>query len=338
MVPQCLVKMPGFPSFESTISGLVVSATLPEEEKPHTHNRDWTQNFPIRNHWHSSKYGMLLAGACGPDESSKGDINEHELAAMVEDFIENWNSKHETSCDPNLHQKRNAKISQLSENLQDLVSEISPEGRDIQRYVNGVLLVMEETDLRLVCADENCDGGCIRRLLVKRLKRAGYNAAICKVKWQSCGRVPGGEYRYIDITLKAPISVSSSVIRIIIDTDFRSQFQIARPTAKYEAALKILPTIYIGRPERLMKIVEIMCEAAEQSLSKMSMHIPPWRTFEYMKAKWFSPSERINLHQKSHLSSLSPCCREQLTHLKISLKQETPTVTTSVMNKTFNCR
>lgn len=225
------------------------------------------------------------------------------------------------------------------EPVQVLVSEISPEGRDLQRYVIGLVLVMEETDLRLVCSGENCDGNCIRQLLVKRLKRAGYNAAICKVKWPSCGRVPGGEYRYIDVILKAPISVSSSVIRIIIDTDFRSQFQIARPTAKYQAALKILPTMYIGRPERLMKIVEIMSEAAEESLAKMSMHIPPWRTFEYMKAKWFSPCERLNLHQKSHLSSLSPCCNEQLTHLKTSLKEETPTATTtSIMNMTLNCR
>jgi len=354
MVPQCPVKMPGFTSFASTLSGLLYSATVPEEEK--SHNNAWPRNYPNGNYWRSRKhkacrpnaYGMLLAGAyaaqdkCG-GESSNSDINEHDLIAMVEDFIENWNSKHEISSDPNLHQKgniANAKISQLSENLQVMVSEISAEERDIQRYVAGLLLLVEEKCLKRVCSGEICNGDCIRQHLVKRLKRAGYNAALCKVKWQSCGRVPGGEYRYIDVILKAqaPVSVSSSVVRIIIDTDFRSQFQIARPTAKYQAALKILPAIYIGQPDGLMKIVQIMSEAAEQSLENMSMPVPPWRTFEYMKAKWFSPHERINLHQKSHLSSLPPCCSEQLTHLKTSLKEETPTTTTSLMNMTSNCR
>lgn len=333
MVPHCLVKMPGIPSF-----AFASSASLTEEEKPH--NNNWRRNFPNgRNCWHSGKheacrpnaYGMLLAGPCDTQDKCGGESpNEYDLAAMVEDFIENWHSKHEASSDSGLYQKgniANAKISKLSESLQGLVSEISTEERNIQRYVIGLLLHVEaETPLPRVCSGENCDGVCIRQLLVKQLKLEGYNAAFCNTKWQSCGRIPAGEYKYIDVILNSPVGGSTNPVnRIIIDTDFRSQFQIARPTTKYQAALKVLPEIYIGRTERLMKIAQIMSKAAKKSLEKMSMYVPPWRTLEFMKAKWFSPCERLSFHRKSHLGSLPACCSQQLTHLKTSLKEETPT-------------
>ena len=77
---------------------------------------------------------------------------------------------------------------------------------------------------------------------------------------------------------------------MIIDIDFRSEFEIARPTGNYKAILQSLPYIFVGKSDRLGQIVTIVSEAAKQSLRKKGMHVPPWRKAEYMLAKWLSPS------------------------------------------------
>ncbi|WP_411026173.1 hypothetical protein, partial [Salmonella sp. s58078] len=83
---------------------------------------------------------------------------------------------------------------------------------------------------------------------------------------------------------------------MIIDVDFRSEFEIARSTSSYKSILQSLPHIYVGGPGRLHQIVSIVSEAARQSLKKGGMHIPPWRKAEYMRAKWLSPHARITAH------------------------------------------
>lgn len=80
--------------------------------------------------------------------------------------------------------------------------------------------------------------------------------------------------------------------RLIIDIDFRSEFAIARPTKAYKLVLQALPSIFIGKPDRLEKIIGIVCDAAKQSLKKKGMPVPPWRKADYIKSKWLSPFTR----------------------------------------------
>lgn len=93
-----------------------------------------------------------------------------------------------------------------------------------------------------------------------------------------------GEYEYIDVIAEGE--------RVIIDFDFRSEFEIARPTGGYKLILQSLPLIFVGRSDRLQQIVSIASEAANQSLKKKGMHVPPWRKVEYMRAKWLSSHTR----------------------------------------------
>lgn len=76
--------------------------------------------------------------------------------------------------------------------------------------------------------------------------------------------------------------------RLLIDIDFRSEFEIARSTGMYKAILQLVPNIFVGKTDRLGQIVSIVSEAARQSLKKKGMHFPPWRKAEYMRAKWLS--------------------------------------------------
>lgn len=80
--------------------------------------------------------------------------------------------------------------------------------------------------------------------------------------------------------------------RFLIDIDFRSEFEIARSTKAYKAILQSLPQLFVGKADRLQRIITIVAEAAKQSLKKKDMHIPPWRKAEYVKAKWLTPHPR----------------------------------------------
>lgn len=110
-----------------------------------------------------------------------------------------------------------------------------------------------------------------------------------------------GDYEYIDVVVAgengmgagtATSSTSSS--RLVVDIDFRSQFQLARPTPWYAQLWTRLPAVFVGPHAKLRKAVSLLCAAAERSLRESGLHVPPWRRSGYMQAKWlpgWAPAE-----------------------------------------------
>ncbi|CAN1841350.1 hypothetical protein LINPERHAP1_LOCUS36450 [Linum perenne] len=125
----------------------------------------------------------------------------------------------------------------------------------------------------------------LRKIVADGLSAAGYDCSICKSKWEKSSSYPAGEYEYVDVIVDGE--------RLLIDIDFRSEFEIARSTGAYKAVLQSLPYLFVGKPERLGQIVSIVSEAARQSLKKKGMHFPPWRKAEYIRSKWLSPFTRL---------------------------------------------
>lgn len=123
-----------------------------------------------------------------------------------------------------------------------------------------------------------------RKIVSDGLLSLGHDASICKSHWDKTPYYPAGDYEYIDVIIEGE--------RLIIDIDFRSEFEIARSTKAYKSLLQTLPYIFVGKADRLQKIIAIVSEAANQSLKKKGMHIPPWRKADYIKAKWLSPHAR----------------------------------------------
>ncbi|KAL3507775.1 hypothetical protein ACH5RR_033157 [Cinchona calisaya] len=121
----------------------------------------------------------------------------------------------------------------------------------------------------------------LRKIVTDGLLALGFNASICISKWDKSSSIPAGEYEYIDVIMEEGE-------RVLIDIEFRSEFEIARATGNYKSILQSLPFIFVGNVDRLQQIIAIVSEAAKQSLKKKGMHIPPWRKAEYMKAKWLS--------------------------------------------------
>lgn len=136
---------------------------------------------------------------------------------------------------------------------------------------------------------KSCKGKAeCRRAVADGLRALGYDAAVCKSRWEKAASYPAGEHEYID----AVVGLCKEEVRLIVEVDFRSQFELARSTKAYRAALQALPALFVGTPDRLGQIVAVVAEAARQSLKKKGLHFPPWRKPEYMRAKWLSPHVR----------------------------------------------
>ncbi|XP_038984252.1 uncharacterized protein LOC108511650 isoform X2 [Phoenix dactylifera] len=126
---------------------------------------------------------------------------------------------------------------------------------------------------------------CVKKRLMMKLRMDGYQASLCRSSWVTTLECPGGDYEYIDIVMAEENGASC---RLIVDIDFRSQFELARPTSAYTKLSNILPQIFVGKEEKLKRVVSLLCSAAQQSLKERGLHIPPWRKSSYMQSKWLS--------------------------------------------------
>ncbi|GMH27945.1 hypothetical protein Nepgr_029788 [Nepenthes gracilis] len=136
------------------------------------------------------------------------------------------------------------------------------------------------------------------RNIMAYLRDIGYNAGICKTKWNSSpgGSLCAGNYEFVDVIK------SEESVRYFIDADFAGQFEIARETENYSRLQKALPRVFVGRGENLKRIVKVMCDEARRSMKSNALSLPPWRKNRYMQAKWFGPYRRT----VCHLPSSSP--------------------------------
>ncbi|KAK2980362.1 hypothetical protein RJ640_014535, partial [Escallonia rubra] len=132
----------------------------------------------------------------------------------------------------------------------------------------------------------------LKKWLVIRLKLDGYDASLRQNSWTTSWGCPGAEliftvpgqihssdYEYIDI---ATHDMNGEALRLIVDIDFKSQFELARPTSAYRKLSGTLPLIFVGDEDKLNKILSLLCSAGKESLKEKGLHIPPWRTSTYM--------------------------------------------------------
>ncbi|KAI8539975.1 hypothetical protein RHMOL_Rhmol09G0224400 [Rhododendron molle] len=217
--------------------------------------------------------------------------SEHDLAAMVSDFLENNGSSGGTDYSRYCSSDSDSglcDLAYLAHNISYYKLSVDQYESDLLAVVNSLMLSMSGTDLHLVKSGP-CNASCIRFSLVKLLRLSGYDAAVCSSKWQGNGKVPGGDHEYIDVV---NYKASGGLERLIIDIDFRSHFEIARAVESYERLLSSLPVVYVGSTKKLKKFLQVMVEAARSSLKQNSMPLPPWRSLAYLQAKWHSSYER----------------------------------------------
>ncbi|XP_073292252.1 uncharacterized protein [Primulina huaijiensis] len=230
---------------------------------------------------------------CNKDVSEEFEPSSICLAKMVQNFLEENNEK--PKCGRNLCNCFNGNCSDGCDDEYDSYKASSPvDACDILKSLVTSVCVSERNLLadtaRIVEKNKiskRKDGFC-REILTDSLAALGYNASICKSKWAKTPSFPAGEYEYVDVVIESE--------RFFIDIDLRAEFEIARSTKAYKLVLQVLPNIFVGKADRLEKIIDIVSESAKQSLNKKGMPFPPWRKADYVKSKWLSPHTRHNLN------------------------------------------
>jgi len=143
------------------------------------------------------------------------------------------------------------------------------------------------------CGNMAVDGcrRCFIREISDQLQRAGYNCGICKAKWMNLKDIPAGEHTYIEVldTSKS----KKGVIRVIIELNFRAEFEMVKASREYNRLVSRLPEIYVGKAERLESLIKILCLASKKCMKDRKMHIAPWRKLKYMQAKWHGVREPV---------------------------------------------
>ncbi|XP_072964984.1 uncharacterized protein [Typha angustifolia] len=130
-------------------------------------------------------------------------------------------------------------------------------------------------------------GSAFRRSVMARLRAMGYDAGICKARWETSGGITAGSYEYIDV-----ISPEKERMRYIVDWDFATGMEVARATEEYGRVVAAVPKVVVARDEAIGKAVRLMAEAARRSLRRNELHVPPWRKSRYMLAKWLGSYRR----------------------------------------------
>lgn len=81
-------------------------------------------------------------------------------------------------------------------------------------------------------------------------------------------------------------------VRVIIELNFRAEFEMAKASQEYNQLVRRLPEVFVGKVERLNTIIQILCLAAKKCMKEKKMHLGPWRKHRYMQAKWLNTCER----------------------------------------------
>ncbi|KAL0369313.1 UNVERIFIED_CONTAM: hypothetical protein Scaly_1150200 [Sesamum calycinum] len=144
--------------------------------------------------------------------------------------------------------------------------------------------------------------------ILLRLQMDNYEAHLCKTSWSTPFATPSvfqfkGDYEYVDVMMR---SGCKEVIRVIVDIDFRTQFEVARPTPDYQQLTNALPMVFVGTEEKLERLISFVCSAAKHSLRERGLHIPPWRKASYMHSKWLSPNCKRLSMSELNLSTYLP--------------------------------
>ncbi|KMT05586.1 hypothetical protein BVRB_7g168290 [Beta vulgaris subsp. vulgaris] len=126
------------------------------------------------------------------------------------------------------------------------------------------------------------------RNLMAYLRQIGYNAGICKTKWDASagGTLTAGNYEFIDVICP------NSTARYVIDAEFSGEFEIARETSNYKKLRSSLPRVFVGKVEDLNKMIRLMCDEARRSMKINGLTLPPWRRNRYMQIKWLGKYRR----------------------------------------------
>ncbi|KAI3876146.1 hypothetical protein MKW98_029098 [Papaver atlanticum] len=238
----------------------------------------------------------MCAESSGSEHSAVGDntSSPDDLSDLVDSFLERGYDDNEIEFQE--HEKKVVKVKEKKKGADDDDSDEFMDDSETKDMLKDLLFgfqdgdsqvrrkIRYETELAVKDIGMSSSEDGFKRRLMTRLRQRGFDAGLCKSRWEKTGRYPAGTFEYVDVIVSGN--------RYIVEVNLVGEFTIARPTNRYVTLLEVFPQIFVGKSDELKQVVRIMCEASKQSLKKNDMHIPPWRRNGYMQAKWLSMYKR----------------------------------------------
>jgi uncharacterized protein (TIGR01615 family) len=188
------------------------------------------------------------------------DCEEEECSsASVEENREYWEKQNEI-----LHETL-YRTSSLESRIRNLIREVLKEKQNFCR-----------------CGKIGCCKNCLMREVADELRNSGFNSAICRSKWRSNSYIPSGEHTFLCVVDNS----TKREVRVIIELNFRAEFELARANEEYNRLVSRLPEVFVGKMERLQNVIKIVCSSAKKCMKEKKIHLGPWRKQRYMQAKW----------------------------------------------------
>ncbi|CAH8388983.1 unnamed protein product [Eruca vesicaria subsp. sativa] len=233
--------------------------------------------IPRRLNRFAAAFDVEAARALQPCESSSGSDHFPDETADLWDLVESFMDREVRALPEDVPEeenddKSNDDYEDVKERLWEIRENLSG-GRERRRIVEEIVNASEFVGEK--------------RLLMVYLRNKGFDAGLCKSKWERFGKNTAGKYEYVDVNRE-------DKNRFIVETDLAGEFVIAKPTTRYLSLLAQLPRVFVGTPEELKKLVRIMCSEIRRSMKRAEIHVPPWRRNAYMQAKWFGHYKRTS--------------------------------------------
>ncbi|XP_065049417.1 uncharacterized protein LOC135679511 [Musa acuminata AAA Group] len=191
----------------------------------------------------------------------------------------------------------------------------STEAKLLQRTKDAVTKMQAEG---VVCTCSNSMAkecrNCALAYITRQLHQLGYNSALCKSKWTRSPDIPSGEHSYVDVVMETK-SGKKGPVRLVIELNFRAEFEMARGSQEYNRLVSFLPEVFVGKSEKLRGVLKIVCAAAKKCMKENKMHMAPWRKHKYMQSKWLGTPERAG----PRLMSFPPTVSERQPKRKASM-------------------
>ncbi|KAA3487066.1 Leucine-rich repeat structural protein ORF147 [Gossypium australe] len=196
--------------------------------------------------------------------------------------------------------------------LQEILERYMLIGSKLRQEVNGTIEEAKETEFcscinqyQTLSFDIGCIN-CLRKRVINLLCQKGLKATLCVSKWKHTKNYPAGSHEYIEVM--ASTQGRKKQIPLVIELEFRDQFEIAKACDEYMKLVDKLPLCYVGKTEYLNPIVGVMCDAAKRSMEERKLHMGPWRKRSFMQMKWSGTSERRSLNDEPSRQLLHQYC------------------------------
>ncbi|TYJ01198.1 hypothetical protein E1A91_A13G136900v1 [Gossypium mustelinum] len=196
--------------------------------------------------------------------------------------------------------------------LQEILERYMLIGSKLRQEVNGIIEEAKETEFcscinqyQTLSFDIGCIN-CLRKRVINLLCHKGLKATLCVSKWKHTKNYPAGSHEYIEVM--ASTQGRKKQIPLVIELEFRDQFEIAKACDEYMKLVDKLPLCYVGKTEYLNPIVGVMCDAAKRSMEEKKLHMGPWRKRSFMQMKWSGTSERRSFNDEPLRQLLHQSC------------------------------